>query len=108
MAGPPESKNVTAPTLLEMSDYDSRELALLAPGMQRSRAQDPVNRGVASDIAYVFHFLSFSVLSRTRNAVILRIRGRGNGFSIGNWIDPLAVAYFERSFAKALTADDVG
>jgi len=34
----------------------------------------------------------------------LRIRGRGNGFSSGNWIDPLAVANFERSFAKALTA----
>ncbi len=31
-------------------------------------------------------------------------QSRGNGFSSGNWIDPLAVANFERSFAKALTA----
>src|SRR5512132_1533392 len=55
-----------------------------------------------------FHFPSASILSRTRNAVILRIRGRGSGFSSGNWIDALAVANFERSFAKALTADGVG
>ena len=53
---------------------------------------------------HVLHFLSSSILSRTRNAVILRIRDRGNGFSSGNWIDPLAVANFERSFAKAFTA----
>src|ERR1700690_4077718 len=56
----------------------------------------------------VLHFLSPSMLSRTRNAVILRIRGRGSGFSSGNWIEPLAVANFERSFANAFTADDVG
>ncbi len=66
--------------------------------------------GLVLGIAFrhVFHFLSSSILSRTRNAVILRIRGRGSGFSSGNWIDPLAVANFERSFAKALTADGVG
>jgi len=56
----------------------------------------------------VLHFPSFSLLSRTRNAVILRIRGKGSGFSSGNWIDPLAVANFESSFAKAFTAEGVG
>jgi hypothetical protein len=56
----------------------------------------------------VFHFLSCSMLSRTRNAVILRIRGRGSDFSSGSWIDPFAVVNFESSFVKALTADGVG
>jgi hypothetical protein len=55
-----------------------------------------------------FPFPSSSILSRTRNAVILRIRGSGSGFSSGNWIDPFAVINFESSFAKALTADGVG
>jgi hypothetical protein len=66
--------------------------------------------GAAPGIVYrdVIHFLSFSILSRTRNVVILRISGRGSGFSSGNWIEPLAVANFERSFAKAFTADGVG
>jgi hypothetical protein len=56
----------------------------------------------------VFHFLSCSMLSRTRNAVILRIRGRGSDSSSGSWIDPFAVVNFESSFVKALTADGVG
>ena len=57
---------------------------------------------------HVFHFPSFSRLSRTRKPVILRIRGNGSGFSSGNWIDPAAVARCDRSSANAFTADAVG
>ena len=57
---------------------------------------------------HVLHFRSFSRLSRTRNAVILRIRGKGRGFSSGTWIDPFASGNFSRSLAKAFTAEGVG
>ena len=70
--------------------------------------QHPVAIARGYVLSQGFHFPSSSTLSRTRNAVILRIKGRGSGFSSGNWIDPLAVTYFERSFAKAFTADGVG
>ena len=63
-------------------------------------------KGIA--FRHVLHFLSSSIFSRTRNAVILLINGRGSGFSNGNWIDPRAVLNFERSFAKAFTAEGVG
>jgi len=42
------------------------------------------------------------MLSRTRNAAILRIRASGSGWSSGDWIDPLAVTNFDRSSAQFL------
>ena len=61
-----------------------------------------------SVFSHVLHFPSFSMLSCTRNSVILRISGSGKGFSSGNWIDPLAVLNFASSSANAFTADGVG
>jgi hypothetical protein len=79
------------------------------PGVLQKRAEvldETADPGPA--FCQVFHFLSCSMLSRTRNAVILRIKGRGSDFSSGSWIDPFAVVNFASSFVKALTADGVG
>ena len=85
-------------------------LAPFALSGSRMRSGSGEALEAVSRVAYrpVLHFPSFSILSRTRKAVILRISAKGNGFSSGNWIEPLAVANFERSFAKAFTADGVG
>ena len=89
-----------------IQDLVPEAIAAARVGFMFSRSLSRV--GDATIHRAVLHFPSFSILSRTRNAAILRIRGKGSGFSKGNWIDPLAVANFESSFAKAFTAEGVG
>lgn len=56
----------------------------------------------------VLHLASNSLLSRTRNAVILRMRGSGKGLSSGNWMAPRLVLNPARSLAKAFIGEGVG
>jgi hypothetical protein len=99
----PEFADTAAPSILATS--------LLNPNSTCSGTLTPpswVTLFPTPAFRHVLHFPSLSTLSRTRNAVILRISGKGSGFSSGNWIDPFAVAYLVNSFANAFTADGVG
>ena len=73
------------------------------------KVQDRQSGLVVEVIDPLYFFLAFfSRFSFTRNSTILRMSGKGNGWSIGNWIDPFAILYFESSLLNASTGDGVG